>query len=182
LFAVAITGGRETARRHRGVSPEIDGGRFAIKRAVGESVNVQAIVFADGHGSIACELLYRSADSLEWRRKPMAAKGNDCWEAEFPVDSLGRYFHLEQRWVDASTPGMLTFGSSVAESEDLLAAMRRYPDLSLATKFGRDFTVIGDREKARSLTWYAIFPRSTAMEPGRHGTFADCEKRLPYIL
>jgi starch synthase (maltosyl-transferring) len=34
---------------------------------------------------------------------------------------------------------------------------------------------------ARFSAWYEFFPRSTAAEPGKHGTFADCEKRLPYI-
>ena len=35
--------------------------------------------------------------------------------------------------------------------------------------------------RARFSSWYELFPRSTAEEAGRHGTFADCEKRLPYI-
>jgi len=34
---------------------------------------------------------------------------------------------------------------------------------------------------ARFSAWYELFPRSTAEEPGKHGTFADSEKRLPYI-
>ena len=35
--------------------------------------------------------------------------------------------------------------------------------------------------RARFSAWYEFFPRSTSPEPGRHGTFADCEARLPYI-
>jgi starch synthase (maltosyl-transferring) len=31
------------------IEPEIDGGRFAIKRAIGETVDVTATIFADGH-------------------------------------------------------------------------------------------------------------------------------------
>ena len=41
------------------VSPEIDGGRFAIKRTVGESVCVDADVFVDGHERVASVLLTR---------------------------------------------------------------------------------------------------------------------------
>jgi len=37
------------------VSPEIDCGRFAIKRVVGETVIVDADVFADGHDLVACQ-------------------------------------------------------------------------------------------------------------------------------
>jgi hypothetical protein len=57
---------------------------------------------------------------------------------------------------------------------------RRYPGLSLAARFGRNLTVIGDREMVGFWTWYAIFPCSTAAEPGRHGIVTDCEKRLPH--
>ncbi|MGH9567179.1 MAG: alpha-amylase family glycosyl hydrolase, partial [Candidatus Angelobacter sp.] len=38
-----------------------------------------------------------------------------------------------------------------------------------------------DREKARFSAWYEMFPRSCADVPGRHGTFRDCENRLPYV-
>ncbi len=38
-----------------------------------------------------------------------------------------------------------------------------------------------DREKARCSTWYEMFPRSCASEPGRHGTLRDCEARLSYV-
>src|SRR5439155_12789838 len=38
-----------------------------------------------------------------------------------------------------------------------------------------------DPELARFGAWYEMFPRSAASEEGRHGTFKDVEKRLPYI-
>ena len=41
-----------------GVTPEIDCGRFPIKRVVGDMVRVEANVFADGHDQVACRLLY----------------------------------------------------------------------------------------------------------------------------
>ncbi len=41
--------------------------------------------------------------------------------------------------------------------------------------------VVVDRERARFAAWYELFPRSQAPEPGRHGTFADVEKRLPAL-
>jgi len=210
-----------------GVAPEIDAGRFAIKRTVGESVNVQAFVFADGHESIACELLYKFSNAPGWLSVPMNAKGNDCWVAEFPVTSLGRYFYTVRAWIDrfqtwrldlkkrlAAGQDMaveLRIGAdlldqaavraggddasrlrnwaeslrngetALAESEDVAAAMQRHPDLRVAVKHQRELSVIVDREKARFSTWYEIFPRSTAPQPHRHGTFADCETRLPYI-
>ena len=44
-----------------GVRPEIDGGRFPIKRTIGEGVVVEADVFADGHDVITVWLQYRHA-------------------------------------------------------------------------------------------------------------------------
>ncbi len=38
-----------------------------------------------------------------------------------------------------------------------------------------------DRKKANFSTWYEFFPRSAASEPGKHGTFKDCERLLPRI-
>ena len=38
------------------IRPEIDGGRFAIKRAIGEQVDVSADIFADGHDVVAVVL------------------------------------------------------------------------------------------------------------------------------
>jgi starch synthase (maltosyl-transferring) len=38
-----------------------------------------------------------------------------------------------------------------------------------------------DRELARFSSWYELFPRSSSPAPGRHGSFADVEARLPYV-
>ena len=44
-----------------GVTPELDGGRFAIKRTVGDMVTVEADIFTDGHDALSCLLQYRKA-------------------------------------------------------------------------------------------------------------------------
>ncbi|MEI2414572.1 alpha-1,4-glucan--maltose-1-phosphate maltosyltransferase [Orrella sp. JC864] len=38
-----------------------------------------------------------------------------------------------------------------------------------------------DRPQAEFASWYELFPRSMAPEPGRHGTFADVQRRLPAL-
>ncbi|MEX2627289.1 MAG: maltotransferase domain-containing protein, partial [Ilumatobacteraceae bacterium] len=43
------------------------------------------------------------------------------------------------------------------------------------------FPVRVDRARARFSSWYELFPRSAAPEPGRHGTFDDVIARLPYV-
>ena len=59
--------------------------------------------------------------------------------------------------------------------------MLRYPDKRFATESSPELSVVVDPERARFSSWYEFFPRSTAEKPGTHGTFADCEKRLPSI-
>lgn len=82
------------------VRPEIDGGQFPIKRVAGEHVVVEADVFADGHESISCEILYRPDKEPEWRAKPMRFLGNDRWRADFQVTEVGRYRYSVQGWID----------------------------------------------------------------------------------
>ena len=59
--------------------------------------------------------------------------------------------------------------------------MERYADRSLAVTYPKELAVSVEREKSGFSTWYEMFPRSCANEPGRHGTFRDCEARLPYV-
>ena len=83
-----------------GVKPEVDCGRYPIKRTAGETVRVEADVFADGHDSISCVVLYRKEGSTQWEEAPMAPLANDRWRAEFRVEELGRYLYTIEGWVD----------------------------------------------------------------------------------
>ncbi len=49
------------------VRPQLDGGRFPVKRTRGETVEVKADVFADGHDHIRVELLHRREDQRTWK-------------------------------------------------------------------------------------------------------------------
>lgn len=57
----------------------------------------------------------------------------------------------------------------------------KYPDRSYATSYERELELVVDPLRGRFSSWYEFFPRSASAEPGRHGTFADCEARLPYV-
>jgi starch synthase (maltosyl-transferring) len=59
--------------------------------------------------------------------------------------------------------------------------MERYADRGSAVTYPKELAVLVERERARFSTWYEMFPRSCTDEPGRHGTFKDCEARLPYV-
>ena len=226
--------GRPDGRRRaviESVRPEIDCGRFAAKRVVGEWVDVEADIFADGHDRLAAVVRHRRAGASDWRETPMEPLANDRWRGRFRVETIGRYEYTIAAWVDR----FLTFrhdlarrddardialalaagaelveaaaaraqGEDAAEllaiarrlvadeplegrrelalSERLLVLMRAHPDRSLETRYDKVLPVVVDRERARFSAWYEFFPRSTADEGERHGTFESARKRLPYI-
>jgi starch synthase (maltosyl-transferring) len=81
---------------------------------------------------------------------------------------------LLTKHAEALASGTATIG------KDVIDLMDRYPDRSEAVTYPRELEMLVDPERARFSAWYELFPRS-AGEPGRHGTFRDVEKRLPYI-
>ena len=93
-----------------GVTPEVDGGRFAIKRTIGDLVQVRANIYADGHDALGAALLYRrceqgrceeaQADDGAWRAAEMKFVDNDRWGGEFKVEALGRWVYTVVAWID----------------------------------------------------------------------------------
>jgi starch synthase (maltosyl-transferring) len=73
------------------VTPEVDGGRFPVKRTVGDELVVEADVFADGHDEIRALLRWSHGDSGEWHERTMEPLGNDRWRASFALEEMGRY-------------------------------------------------------------------------------------------
>jgi starch synthase (maltosyl-transferring) len=82
------------------VAPSVDGGSFPAKRLVGENVDVEADIFADGYDVLAVELLWRATDDDQWLRKKMRLLGNDRWRAAFVPDRIGRYLFTVEAWWD----------------------------------------------------------------------------------
>lgn len=83
-----------------GVTPEIDGGRYPVKRTVGESVAVSARIFADGHDVIAAMLRDRPKTASQWMDVPMTPQGNDWWRASSTVTATTRYQYTIEGWID----------------------------------------------------------------------------------
>jgi len=84
-----------------GVTPEIDGGRFPIKRTVGESVTVRADIFTDGHDVVSGVMMYRKAEVSDWSEVPLDFIINDRWQASFDLTQVGRYVYTLSAWVDS---------------------------------------------------------------------------------
>ncbi len=82
------------------VEPEIDGGRYPIKRVLGDTIVVAADLFADGHDVIRGLLRSRHESQDQWLDAPLSAIGNDRWHASFQVTELGQYRYSIMGWVD----------------------------------------------------------------------------------
>jgi starch synthase (maltosyl-transferring) len=120
--------GEEKPRRVviEAVAPEIDCGRFPVKRVVGEAVVVEADAFAEGHDHVACELLYRREDETTWSEARMRPLGNDRFRGEFRPSALCGYRYTVRAWVDR-------FGTWV---EDLAKRVDAGQDVSVDLAIG----------------------------------------------
>ena len=216
------------------VLPVVDGGRFAVKRVVGEPLDVEAHVITDGHDQLRAMLQWQ-AEGGPWHETEMKHRVNDVWCACFTPQVQGRGRYRVQAWVDgfhswrhellrrvddediriAALVGAGLIDEAAARAADaerrmlsdwaarlregaqaqpfdgaslkaqaldepLALLADRYPDRSLAAT-SADLPLQVDRERARFSSWYELFPRSAGHQPGRHGTFADVEARLPYV-
>src|SRR5256885_1940826 len=72
------------------VWPEIDCGRYPVKRSIGDEVEVWATIFRDGHEVLGAAVLYRAPGSSAWQEAPMRFEGNDRYVGSVPVTQLGR--------------------------------------------------------------------------------------------
>lgn len=102
-----------------GVAPQIEAGRYPIKRTLEEEVVVEADVFTDGHDAVAARLLFRAEEEPEWREAEMAALGNDRWRAAFKIERIGRYRYTVEGWVDHFLTWRQDLTKKIAAQQDV---------------------------------------------------------------
>jgi len=121
-----------------GVSPEVDGGRFPVKRVAGEAVRVEASIFTEGHDRISAVLRHRRGEGEDWTEVAMQERPNDRFEAVFRVGPPGGHEYTLEAWVDrfGSWAGGLAkkvqagvdVSSELIEGSELVAAASRRAD------------------------------------------------------
>ncbi len=172
------------------VWPEIDCGRFAAKRVVGDELTVGADIFREGHGRIGAVLKLRAEGDGNWREIAMTRvnAGLDLWNAAVVLERNTRYRYTVEAWPDVY--------ESWREEVEKKKAAGQNVDLELiegealqADRFGRrgavtyahELELVVDRERARFAAWYEMVPRSQGTNPTRSATFAEAARRLPEI-
>ena len=106
------------------VTPELDAGRYPVKRALGETVRVEADIFKDGHDEIAGHLLFRQKGQSDWQRVPLTYQFDpDRWHAEFKVDQLGIWEYLVEAWPDKYATWVRDLGKRLGAGQNVAPAL-----------------------------------------------------------
>jgi starch synthase (maltosyl-transferring) len=103
------------------VEPQIDGGRYAIKRTVGEQVVVRANIYVDGHDALSAVLRHRSRSDETWQEVPMEViePGLDLWRGTFSVETIGAHLYTLQAWIDHFRSWRRDFLKKVEAEQDV---------------------------------------------------------------
>ncbi len=166
----AAPSGLEAGQRRvviEGVTPEIDGGAFPIKRIVGDRVVVEADVFTDGHDSISAVLLYRREGEPSWREVPMEPLVNDRWRGVFPVAEIGQYRYTVMAWVDRFKTWSRDMAKRIAAGQDSPV------DLLIGAAFVEAAAAEASEPDAGRLRLYATTLRAGGAEAARQSLSSE---------
>jgi starch synthase (maltosyl-transferring) len=125
------------------VYPELDCGRYPVKREVGDRLEVWADIYTEGHGVLQAVVRYASPRGRSWRETPMTLYDNDRWRGGFDLTEIGRWRFTIEAWADR-------FGSWAADVTKKRAAGQ---DVALETAEGRELVeaAAGRRRSRRSI-------------------------------
>jgi starch synthase (maltosyl-transferring) len=161
------------------VEPQVDGGRYPVKRTVGGRVEVTARIFRDGHDAIGAAIRTKAPGASRWAEAPLEPLGNDAWAGSFAVDRPGTWQFRVDAWVDRVASfqnelrrkidaGQKDLASELSEGAVLLGreslavedALEVAPADRAETATSATLVVDVDRALARFGSWYELFPRS----------------------
>jgi starch synthase (maltosyl-transferring) len=161
------------------VRPQLDGGRYAVKRTTGDSVDVAATIFRDGHDVLGAAVRFKAPGATRWQEAPLTPLGNDEWSGSFTVDRPGTWCFRMEAWVDrvvsfqdelrrkvdagqTDLKGELSEGSVLLGIDDLTvdAALAVVSKDRSGKAWSPTYEVDVDRPLARFGAWYELFPRS----------------------
>jgi starch synthase (maltosyl-transferring) len=101
------------------VTPELDYGRYPVKRIVGDVVHVGADVIRDGHDILAAQIILRSPGEPAWSVPMRHDENVDRWFGEFPVDAIGRWHFTIEAWTDVWETWRAGFQKKVEAGQDV---------------------------------------------------------------
>ncbi|MGA8479085.1 MAG: alpha-1,4-glucan--maltose-1-phosphate maltosyltransferase [Chthoniobacterales bacterium] len=96
------------------IEPCIDGGRYPVKRVIGQELRVSADIFKDGHDLIAAVLKWRVLGSAAWLETPMIPGDNDRWSAVCYFTENATYEFTIEGWGDEFSTWAVEFQKKFA--------------------------------------------------------------------
>ena len=93
------------------IQPLLDGGRYSIKRVVGEDLVVTADVFKDGHDVVAAILKWRKLGEPRWHETAMTLVNNDRWSGACTFYENATYEYTVEAWTDTFAGWRHEFGA-----------------------------------------------------------------------
>ena len=150
------------------VRPELDGGRYPVKRTLAETVVVEADIFADGHDVLSAVVRYRHAADRTWDEAPMQHGDNDRWSGTFTARELGQYFYTVEGWVDHFRSWRRDLQKKAAAGQDVGVELHGGAVLA-GTAATRASTV----ERGQLETWAAAITDTARPLPDRVSLVAD---------
>ncbi len=102
-----------------GVYPELDCGRYPVKREVGDRLEVWADIFKEGHDTIAAVVKYREKGASGWSEAPMRLHENDRWVGGFPLTQNTRYEYTIEAWMDEFETWRAEIGKKVEAGQNV---------------------------------------------------------------
>ena len=119
--------------------PDLEGGRYPVKRVLGERFEVWCDIYRDGHEVLRANLLYRGAAAPSWTAVPMRLFDNDRWTGAFVLTGLGRLDYTIEAWTDlfASWRGRILRKRAAGQDVSLDLEEGRRLAAAAAAKFER---------------------------------------------
>src|SRR3954452_22832373 len=104
------------------LQPLVDGGRYMVKRVVGDDLAVEADVFKDGHDVVAAVLKWRRLGDSVWHETPMAHIDNDRWRGVCTLYENAIYEYTVEAWTDTFTGWQHEFAKKFEAGIDNLSS------------------------------------------------------------
>jgi len=111
------------------VRPSVDGGRWPIKRSLGETLEVEADVVIDGHDHCRAVVLHQAPGAVEPVRTPMRHVHGTLYRATLTPETLGIHTYAVRAWTDA-------FGTWQDEFERRVKGGEPQGELSIELRVG----------------------------------------------
>jgi starch synthase (maltosyl-transferring) len=177
------------------LQPLVEGGRYPIKRAVGEDIVVEADVFKDGHDVVSAVLKWRKQGNERWHETPMHITdphNRDRWRGifsvfenaiyEYTIEAWGDYFRTWQHEFQVKfEAGIAELTSETLEGAGFVARAAKQAQDAGQKRDAERLIVLADKLREGTPTEVNALAHSPEME-GLMTAYSDRNESTEYLL